>query len=140
MSLNRKRGIGQAYDLQSLYFRLDRLYFDGSLNVNIQWSTRNLPKARTSVQLGSYENKTKTITISKRLDNPNVPLFFVEHVLFHEMLHAVFPSEKHRMHTAKFKQFERLHPDFERAQAWEKKNMKILFQKAQNYLPFDVSA
>jgi len=138
--MNRNRGIGKSYDLLSLYNRLNRIYFDESLKLNLRWSTRNVPKAKRSVQLGNYDDKTKILTLSKRLDNPEVPLFFVEHVLFHEMLHAIFPSEKHRMHSKKFRQFEKLHPDFERAQEWETKNLKILFKPAQNKLPFEESA
>jgi hypothetical protein len=138
--MNRKVGIGCAYDLSSLFNRMNRLYFDSSLNLEVKWSTRSVPKASRSVQLGTFCDKTKTITMSKRLDNPDVPLFFVEHVLFHEMLHAVFPSERHRMHTAKFKRFEKMHPDYDRAIEWEKKNMKVLFRSAQNKLPFEETA
>lgn len=122
---------GRVYDLQSLYTRLNRLYFDGQLTLTVVWSNRSVGKARSGVLLGTYLEKEKTIRISRRLDNPRVPLYFLEHVLFHEMLHAVFPREPHRMHTEKFKKFERLHPDYERARAWEKESLHILFESAQ---------
>ncbi|MBN8555924.1 MAG: SprT-like domain-containing protein [Deltaproteobacteria bacterium] len=127
--------VGKTYDLQSLYERLNRLYFDNSLVTHLRWSARSAPRARRRVILGSYRKESNTITLSRRLDSPRVPLYFVEHVLFHEMLHAVFPSEKHKMHTEKFKKFERMHPDYDRAREWEKNSIQILFEKAQISLP-----
>ena len=120
--------VGRAYDLLSLYDRLNRLYFDGSLKIEIRWSGRTAAKAKRKVLLGSYHPKKMRITMSRRLDRPQVPLFFVEHVLFHEMLHCVFPSEKHSMHTERFRKFEKMHPDYERARAWEKENIPLLFR------------
>lgn len=121
----------RAYDLPSLFERLNKLYFDGKLEIQVRWSRVSPGKARRSILLGTYHEKTKTITLSKRLDHPLVPLFFVEHVLFHEMLHAVFPRDRHKMHTEKFKKFERLHPDYERARQWEKENIKLLMASTQ---------
>ncbi|PIR22673.1 MAG: hypothetical protein COV44_06780 [Deltaproteobacteria bacterium CG11_big_fil_rev_8_21_14_0_20_45_16] len=127
----KRASLGRTYDLQSLYDRLNRLYFDSQLKLSIRWGKQNLVKARSNVLLGSYFDKSKEIVISRRLDNPRVPLYFLEHVIFHEMLHSVFPREKHRMHTEKFKKFERLHPDFDRAREWEKTSLKILFESNQ---------
>jgi predicted metal-dependent hydrolase len=125
---------GRVYDLPSLFDRLNRLYFDSQLKLQVRWSARALPKAKRSVLLGSYQDESKTITLSRRLDNPRVPLYFVEYVLFHEMLHAVFPRDDHRMHTEKFRTFERMHPDYERAVKWEKESFSILFEKSQGEL------
>jgi len=130
----KKPRLGNTYDLLSLYDRLNRRYFDRQLKLEIKWSNRRPMRARCSVELGSYHHRTKSITISCRLDNPRVPLYFLEHVIFHEMLHSVFPSEKHRMHTQKFRRFEKLHPDYERAVQWEKDSLHILFSAAQGKL------
>lgn len=126
--------VGRTYDLESLFDRLNRIYFDSKLNVIVRWSPRSTPKARRRVVLGTFEQKMNTITLSRRLDNPRVPLFFLEHVLFHEMLHAIFPRDDHRMHTDQFKKFERMHPDYALAREWEKSSIKILFEKAQGEL------
>ena len=134
MQVKRNSGLGRVYDLDSLYARLNRLYFDNRLSLQIRWSRVQPKRATSAVQLGLYCSKTKIITISKRLDNPRVPLFFLEHVIFHEMLHAVFPAERHKMHTERFRKFERMHPDFERAREWEKNSLKILFAPQQTSL------
>lgn len=128
--------IGRTYDVQSLFDRLNRIYFDHKLDLRVEWSQRTSAKASRRVLLGYYLEKEKRIVLTRRLDNPRVPLYFVEIVLFHEMLHAVFPRDDHRMHTEQFKKFERLHPDFERAKIWEKENIQILFEKSQGSLPF----
>lgn len=132
---NRKHpGLGRVYDLQSLLDRLNRLYFDSSLQIEISWSKREPQKAKTSVELGNYDSRIKKISISRRLDNPRVPLYFLENVIFHEMLHHVFPRDQHRMHTEQFKKFEKMHPDFERAKEWERENLRVLFESAQGSL------
>lgn len=133
-SKSKDQSLGRAYDLQSIFNRLNRIYFDSSLELTIKWSARLPRKAKTSIELGSYHHESKTITISKRLDRPEVPLYFLEYVVFHEMLHHVFPREKHRMHTEKFKRYERMYPDYERAVEWEKKSLRILFDGAQKNL------
>lgn len=129
-----KRISGKVYDLQSLYDRLNRLYFGEKLSLSIRWSLRAPMKAKSSVELGSYCKETQTITISRRLDNLRVPLYFVENVIFHEMLHHVFPRDPHRMHTARFNKFEKMHPDHLRAKEWEKNSLHILFEAAQKQL------
>lgn len=135
MKARSKHSLGTTYDLQSLFDRLNRLYFDGSLEkIEVSWSLRQPQKAKRSVELGRYEKEKNRIVMSRRLDNPRVPLYFVEHVLFHEMLHAVFPRDDHRMHTDKFNRFEKMHPDYERARQWEKDNLKILFDQSQSNL------
>lgn len=126
--------IGRVYDLSSLFVRLNKLYFDESLQLTVRWSQRDVPRATRKVILGRYVPDEKLIVMSRRLDNPRVPLYFVEHVLFHEMLHAVFPRDDHRMHTESFKKFERMHPDYERALEWERTSIKILFEKSQTAL------
>lgn len=127
--------VGKVYDLGLLMSRLNRLYFDGKLQLKIRWSRRSAGKAKRGVLLGSFSPKKNEITISNRLDNIHVPLFFVEHVVFHEILHSVFPREPHRMHSEKFKKFEKLHPDYEAARQWEKSSLHILFSKPQQKLP-----
>lgn len=124
--------MGRVYDLKSLFDRLNRIYFDGRLSdIQVEWANRKPERALRSVTLGEYFADRKLIRISRRLDQARVPLFFLEHILFHEMLHAVFPRDSHKMHTEKFRKFERMQPDYERAKAWEKKNLKLLFEADQ---------
>jgi SprT-like family. len=98
---------GQHYDLNQLFGRLNRRYFDGKLvTPNLSWSQR-----RTKRILGHHDDVHEAIVISRSLDRGEVPEFLIEYVLYHEMLHM-----KHRprmlngrriYHTPAFKAEER---------------------------------
>jgi hypothetical protein len=68
------------------------------------------------------------IRIHPLLDQPFVPRWFLEYVLYHEMLHSVVPDEvdsagRRRIHTAKFYRRERAFPRYRRARRWESENL-----------------
>ena len=102
---------GEVYDLESLFDELNFRYFFGLMaRPAIGWSLRD-----SRGILGHYDASHNTIVLSKVLDSAAVPLFVVEYVLYHEMLHIKHPTE-HRsgrrcVHTPSFKaeekQFER---------------------------------
>lgn len=86
----RKRGykqitthVGRVYNLEEIFQKLNRVYFDGQLKRPVlSWSQR-----RTQRTLGHHDSVHNTIVISKTLDSPDVPRYFVEYVVYHEMLH-----------------------------------------------------
>jgi hypothetical protein len=59
------------------------------------------------------------------LDRRTVPRFFVEFIVYHEMLHADIGVEtrngRRRVHTWEFRRRERLFREYARAISWEKK-------------------
>jgi len=74
---------GNAYDLEKMFSKLNRRYFDSSLEKpTLTWSQR-----KTRSILGHHDRVYETITISKSLDSAQVPDWFVEFILYHEMLH-----------------------------------------------------
>ncbi|MBA2503190.1 MAG: M48 family peptidase [Pyrinomonadaceae bacterium] len=79
---------GRAYDLDRIFNRLNRRYFDGELpKPSLTWSQR-----RTRRILGHHDAVHDTIVVSKTLDAPEVPEWFVEFILYHEMLHIKHPA------------------------------------------------
>src|SRR5256886_14808173 len=79
---------GQVYDLERLFAKLNRRYFDGEIEKPVlTWSKR---RARSI--LGHHDAAHDTIVISKTLDSREVPEWFVEYILFHEMLHIKHPA------------------------------------------------
>ena len=79
--------IGRAYNLNQLFGRINRRYFNNELPVpTLTWSAR-----KTKRILGHHDYVHGTIVISRSLDTADVPEFLVEFVLYHEMLHM-----KHR--------------------------------------------
>ena len=84
--------------------------------------------------MGVYFHEQKVIRIHPALDDDRVPLHFVEMVVFHEMLHQVFPPEldedgRRIVHGPSFRAAERRFPGYERARAWEKAHLHLLLRQ-----------
>jgi hypothetical protein len=109
---------GSAYDLDKMFTKLNRKYFDSSLEKPaLTWSRR-----KTRSILGHHDRVHQTITISKSLDSTQVPEWFVEYILYHEMLHirhaARMINGRRYYHTAAFRLDERRFARHEDAQRW----------------------
>ena len=109
---------GGTYDLEKMFAKINRRYFDSSLEKpTITWSQR-----KTRSILGHHDRVYETITISKSLDSPQVPEWFVEFILYHEMLHikhaARMINGRRYYHTAAFRSDERRFAKYDEAQRW----------------------
>ena len=109
---------GQVYDLERIFAKLNRRYFDGAIERPVlTWSKR---PARSI--LGHHDAVHETITISKILDSREVPEWFVEYILFHEMLHIKHPARivngRRYYHTTAFRAEEQSFPRYQHAQEW----------------------
>jgi hypothetical protein len=125
----RIRTRGRHHDLAGIMSEVNRACFRGALRLRITWGpaipTRRRVRQR---QLGSCDRDGGLIRISRVLDQPEVPRFFVAFVVFHEMLHAVQPPGSRRDHGPDFVAVERMHPDYARAVRWQKRNLGLLMQ------------
>lgn len=117
---------GDHHDLTEIFEALNQKYFNGCIEALITWGRRSKQKPKKAINLGSYLPE-KVIKINRALDQAWVPKYFVSYIVFHEMLHQVFPSDQvsHRrsLHPAEFLETERKYPGYERAIAWERKNL-----------------
>ncbi len=109
---------GRVYDLERMFTRLNRRYFDARLpQPTLTWSRR-----RTRTILGHHDGVHDTIVISKTLDSKDVPEWFVEFILFHEMLHIKHPARlingRRYYHTKAFRSEEQRFPLYAEAQDW----------------------
>jgi len=109
---------GRYYNLDRIFTRLNRRYFDNSLEKpTLTWSQR-----RTRRILGHHDPVHETIVISKTLDTRDTPEWFVEYILFHEMLHIKHPARlingRRYYHTKAFRTEEQSFPYYEEAQTW----------------------
>ena len=110
--------IGRVYDLNRIFLRVNRRHFDGEIEKPVlTWSKR-----KTRSILGHHDAAHETITISKTLDSPEVPEWFVEYIMFHEMLHIKHPARiingRRYYHTPAFRSEEKSYPKYEQAQEW----------------------
>jgi len=109
---------GWKFDLVDVFDRVNRQYFGGKLpRPGISW-TRTQSKKR----MGYVDEERQNVYISRWLDRPRVPRYVIEYVMFHELLHLVYPSE-HRgkrtfHHTKTFHEAEKIFKDYAKALRW----------------------
>lgn len=124
---------GRHFDLKEMFDRLNQRHFEGKIQATIGWGRMAQKRRRRSIRMGVYEHRRKEIRIHPALDKAFVPAYFVEFIVFHEMLHQVFPTEGHDgfdgrkvHHSAEFRAREKTFPHYEPAMVWEKQNLKLL--------------
>jgi len=125
------RAAGRFHDLQDIFDRLNRRYFQGTLQAQITWGPAVFRAQQRSIKMGSFSVEDRIIRVHPALDRAEVPLFFVEWIVFHEMLHGrheIRRSGSRRcFHPPEFLAEEREFADYHRASAWEKENVDRLF-------------
>jgi len=125
---------GNHHDLLSIFNDLNERYFDGAVTALITWGreTKRRSEKRKAIRLGSYSGSERLIRIHPSLDRGWVPRYFVAHVVYHEMLHHVFPhrsdGERRELHSAEFREEERRFRFHERAIRWEKAHLSRLLR------------
>jgi len=101
---------GQTYDLDAIFDDLNVRFFHGLLaRPRMTWSREH---ARNS--LGHYDPAHNAIVISRVFDDPRVPRYGVEYIVYHEMLHLKHPvklrGSRRCVHSAEFRAEEQLFP------------------------------
>ena len=116
---------GQWHNLDEVFERLNRQFFDGLLGrPQLGWSRRP-----SRGMLGHFDPSHNAIIISRIFDQPapegRPPALALEYVMFHEMLHLRFPVDhtgsRRRVHTREFREAERKFPGWKEAKELLKK-------------------
>lgn len=103
--------------------------------IHIGWGRRSsAPGRRTSLRLGSMNVRTRTMLIHPVLDEPGVPLYVVDMVVWHELCHWICPplpaGQPNRIHHPEFRQLERRFPALDEADQWITRNFAWLARHA----------
>jgi hypothetical protein len=121
---------GRYHDLKAIFNRLNARYFAGSplVDYRITWGRRRKLPPKEYFVFGTIQEEDRIIRIHPRLDARFVPLWFVEYVVYHEMLHSVVPDEpapggRRSVHTQEFYRREKLFRHYRRARRWEDENL-----------------
>lgn len=129
------RALGQVHDLDAIFHEVNQRYFSGTMgDVLITWGRKTKPPTgkRTSIKLGSYSATERLIRIHPVLDQRWVPRYFVQYIVYHELLHHLIPearvSGRVLLHPPEFQRREREFPLFSRALAWEQKHIDRLLR------------
>ena len=124
------RTYGQVHDLAAIFDRLNRRYFEGKHEARITWGAQRKLAQQRSIKVGSYSLEDRLIRVHPALDSETVPGYFLEWIIFHEMLHgkhAIHEVGGRRcFHPPEFSREERLFPGYGRARLWEKANLDRL--------------
>ena len=101
---------GLTYDLEAIFEDLNFRFFHGLLaRPQMSWSTE-----RARNRLGHYDPAHNAIIVSRVFDDPRIPRFLVEYIVYHEMLHLKHPvklrGSRRCVHPAEFQAEERLFP------------------------------
>jgi hypothetical protein len=115
---------GRVFDLNSVFDKVNREYFDGKMEKPLCHWNRTL----TLAKFGHYQPSRDRVMISVTFDDENVPPFVVEFVMYHELLHkkrgARWNNGKRYVHTKNFREEERKFKYFREAEAFLKKLVK----------------
>jgi len=119
---------GRHFDLLEIYDDLNRRYFAGAIQARITWGQRcGKPRRRNSIKMGSYSVEERLIRVHRSLDRAFVPRYFVEWIVYHEMLHqvhhAALVNGRRQFHTPAFLADEASYQHYERARAWERAHL-----------------
>ncbi len=124
---------GEHHDLAAILEGLAARHFGGPIDARITWGRRAQRRGRKrSIQLGTYLADERLIRIHPVLDQAWVPRFYVEAVVFHEMLHHDMPcvvkNGRRWFHTKEFRDRERAFEHHEVSERWEKEHLARLLR------------
>jgi len=127
---------GRVHDLRAILADVACRYLEPpaleGLDVRITWGKRVTRRRRHSIQLGSYVREDRLIRVHRALDAEWVPTFFVEAVVYHELLHHEIPVEcvngRRRVHTPEFRAREALFERHHEANAFERDHLGQLLR------------
>jgi hypothetical protein len=133
------RSEGVLYDLSEIRDDLNQRYFGGRLSVDVTWGRssggvahRCHRRQTSSLQLGSYSYEDRLIRLHGVLDQPGIPRYVIEAVVFHELLHADMPPVVHNgrryFHTPEFRRREREYRQLDKADRWIQEHLPDLLR------------
>lgn len=112
---------GHRYNLDEIFDRLNQHFFHGLLGRPVlTWSAHSARR-----MLGHYDAAHNTIVVSRVFDRADTPLYAVEYLLFHEMLHLKHPVQvrggRRCVHSREFQREEKMFPDLDKVKEYLKK-------------------
>ena len=119
---------GRYHDLNEIYASVNQEYFGGKISASITWGARRPKQSAAKRTLGSYSYLSNIIRINPQLDSIKVPRYYMEFLVYHEMLHADIglknKNNRRIVHSGEFKKREKECRQYIKAVEWEKKRWK----------------
>lgn len=110
---------GRHADLRTILSELLRAYWPGpERDLSIGWTVR-----RSMRKLAYCRPETGQIWVSRLLDHPEVPRFYLDFLVYHELLHMIVPPIRRNghclYHHRQFRELERQFPRYPEALAFQ---------------------
>lgn len=121
---------GDYYDLKEAFLRVNNQYFEGTVNLLLTWFRQKTTQSR--IIFGQYHPLLRLIKINKKLDSPQVPSYFLDYVIYHEILHQVVPTKtdergRRSIHSGEFRKRERQFEHYDKAAEWQSSHRHLFF-------------
>ena len=109
---------GQHFDLQQVFERVNRTYFQSKMKAPaLVWN-----KTLTHSKFGHYQPNTDTVMISISLDQASTPAHVIDYVMYHELLHRQMGTSsdgtRTYAHTKSFRQAEAKFPKQQQVESY----------------------
>lgn len=107
---------GDHINLNEIFERVNWEYFKGRLSSpRLAWSSR-----KSYHKFGHYQINEDTLVISRALDDPSIPAYVLDFVMYHELLHKQLGVSKNnrrrQVHTSNFRTLEKRFAHYQKAQ------------------------
>ncbi|MDQ2867524.1 MAG: hypothetical protein M3R59_03790 [Verrucomicrobiota bacterium] len=125
---------GRFFDLRRIFDKLNARHFGNRLrNYRVVWGRKRKERPKEYFIFGTIQEEDRVIRINPWLDQRFVPPWFLDYILYHEMLHAVVPDEtsadgRRLVHTPAFNRREKKFRNYKRARKWEDENLARLLR------------
>ncbi|MBI9046735.1 MAG: hypothetical protein JEZ06_19755 [Anaerolineaceae bacterium] len=108
--------IGQVFDLNHIFSLVNKKYFSNKMPIpKLTWN-----QTFTRRKFGHYQPATDTLMVSISLDQPEIPEFVVEYIMYHELLHKKMGSRiangRLYSHTPAFRKMEKKFVEYRESQ------------------------
>jgi len=125
---------GRFFNLRAIFDKINGRYFANRLKgYTITWGRRRKERPKEYFVFGTIQEEDRMIRIHPMLDASFVPAWFLEYVIYHEMLHAFVPDEytkggRRMVHTEAFNKREQKFPHYRKSKKWEDDNLARLLR------------
>jgi hypothetical protein len=124
---------GRHYDLAEVYSDVVRRYVPERRQrrdlLRVGWSERATPSLMGK-WIETPADAPNLIVINPLLDDHRVPRYYLEYIVYHEVLHDLFPIRRRGgrwvQHPVEFRRRERVFPHFDAARRWEREELARL--------------
>lgn len=115
---------GNRYDLRVVFDTINNTYFQNKVIASVRWGSYSSLTSYQTVRTEKNGTRINLITIAGVYNHPDVPLFALEAVMYHEMLHIVVPPYKKNgrtiIHSPEFKNMEHKFAFYKQWHQWER--------------------